>query len=235
MEALSKAAADLFVQAARSSVEARGRFVVALSGGHSPERTYQLLASVPYRDQVAWDKTYVFWGDERCVPRDDPRNNARTAFAMLLNHVPIPRGHIHPIPSEELPSEAADRYETTLRNFFRTQPPRFDLIFLGLGEDGHTASLFPNTTILEEWDRWAKEVYLTDQNMYRVSLTAPTINQAATIAFLVCGSNKSRVLREVLSGPGRPQELPAQLIGPIAGDLLWLVDDEAARELPAED
>jgi len=231
VETLSHAAADLFVRTVRRAVDSTDSFAVVLAGGHSPERTYQLLAEDPYRELVPWDKLHVFWGDERCVPRDDPSNNARMAFDRLLGHVPIPDNRLHPIPVEEPPERAAQGYEELLRTFFRGRPPRFDLVFLGLGENGHTASLFPGTPILEERSRWVKEVYVPEQHRYRVSLTVPIINHASTIAFLVHGPNKSRVLREVLKGPRRPRDLPAQLITPVHGELLWLVDAEAAREL----
>ncbi len=235
IESLSRAAADLFTETARNSVKLRGRFVVALSGGHSPRNAYELLAVAPHRELVPWQQTQVFWGDERCVPREDPNNNARMAFDTFLDRVPIPRSNIHPIPSEELPKECAEAYEKLLRDFFQDQPPRFDLIFLGLGENGHTASLFPNTPILSDQEHWVKDVYLTGQNVHRVSLTAVIINQAAVIAFIVCGSNKSGILQRVLCGPFRPQDIPAQLIRPVTGELLWLVDKSAASELHPND
>ncbi len=234
-EALSEAAADVFVETARSSVAIRGRFVVGLSGGQTPLPTYRILSRVPYRTHVPWEKTHVFWGDERCVPREDPRNNAAKAFEALLNHVPIPADQIHPVPSDALPQEAADRYEELLRGFFPDQGPCFDLIFLGLGEDGHTASLFPKSPVLDEQERWVKEAYLTEQNMYRVTLTAAAINRAARVAFLVQGRNKSQVLQKVLAGPYEPRLLPAQLVRPGQGELMWLIDEEAAWDLKGTD
>ena len=231
IEALSKAAADLFEETARLSVASRGRFVVALSGGRTPRNAYQLLAGTPYRERIPWQQTYVFWGDERCVPRGDPNNNARMAFDTFLNYVPIPRSHIHPIPSEELPEKCADAYENLLRDFFQDQAPRFDLILLGLGEDGHTASLFPNSVVLEEQNRWVRELYLPEQKMYRVTLTPLIINKATRIAFLVQGADKAHIVRQVLAGPLQPKHLPAQLIRPTEGDLQWLMDDSAAAGL----
>ncbi len=233
--ALIKAAADLFADTARNSVASRGRFVVALSGGQTPKNAYQLLAGTTYSERIPWEQTHIFWGDERCVPRDDPKNNARMAFDTLLNYVPIPRSNIHPIPSEESSEKCADAYEKLLRDFFQDQPPRFDLIFLGLGENGHTASLFPNTPILSEQKRWVRHLYLAEQNMYRVSLTSVIINQATLIAFLAYGGNKSHILQQVLAGPFQPQHLPAQLIRPVQGDLLWLVNESAAIELLRSD
>lgn len=232
MEALSRAAVQLFVETARRAVVCSGRFAVVLSGGHTPELTYSLLGQEPSLSQVDWFKTHVFWGDERCVPRDDPRNNAHMAFRTLLDHVPIPREHVYPIPTEVPADQAADHYETVLREFFREHPGRLDLVFLGLGDNGHTASLFPYTSILHEQVRWVKEAYLPDQHMYRISLTAPILNQAATVAFLVSGKNKSRVLRQVLLESPQPHELPAQLVHPVEGEMVWLVDQDAASELP---
>ncbi len=234
MEELSHAAAQLFVHTARRALDRSGRFAVVLSGGHTPELTYRLLGQEPSRSQVDWQKIHVFWGDERCVSRDDFRNNARMAFHALLDHVPIPPNQVHPVPSEQAPEQAAAHYEMVLREFFQDLPGGFDLVFLGLGDNGHTASLFPHTPILEEQDRWVKEVYLAEQDMYRISLTARLINRAATVAFLVSGKNKSGVLRQVLLEPPQPQELPAQLIHPLDGEMVWFVDRDAARELPGQ-
>jgi 6-phosphogluconolactonase len=231
LESLSQAAAGLFVQQAAEAVAARGRFSVALSGGSTPRRTYELLAQPPCRDQVSWDRLHVFWGDERCVPEGDPRRNALLAQHTFLNSVPIPPAQIHPIFCQRSPGEAAAEYEALLREFFTGQPPRFDLIFLGLGGDGHTASLFPRTGVLQERQKWAAEVYVPEQGLYRVTLTAALINQAALVAFLVSGADKAKILKEVLTGPSEPLRLPAQLIRPEGGRLLWLVDQDAAKEM----
>jgi 6-phosphogluconolactonase len=193
--------------------------------------TYGLLARSPYRELVPWDKTHVFWGDERCVPKDDPKNNAAAAFDALLDHVPIPADQIHRILSDASPQEAAQQYDGLLRDLFRNQQPRFDLIFLGLGEDGHTASLFPGSPVLDEQEQWVKEACLPEQNMFRVTLTLVVINQAARIAFLVQGRDKAKILREILAGPGSHGQLPAQRIRPVHGELIWLIDEEAARDL----
>jgi 6-phosphogluconolactonase len=238
LESLSQGAADLFVTRAARAVHTHGRFVVALSGGHTPLHTYELLAQPPFREEVPWAHVHVFWGDERCVPPDDPRSNARMARLALLDHVPIPSTQIHPILCAEAPAKSAEKYEDTLRSFFEGQQPRFDLIFLGLGDNGHTASLFPETPALDERNRWATEVYVPEQDLQRVTLTLPIINQGETVAFLVAGANKAAVLQEVLEGQPNPRRLPAQLIQPISGDLRWLVDQEAASSLghrPQED
>jgi len=231
LESLSRAAAGLFVQQAQQAVQAHDRFSVALSGGHTPRRTYELLAQYPFRARVPWAKVHIFWGDERCVPPDDPRSNARMARRALLDYVPIPQKQIYPIHCAGDSQQAAERYEELLRAFFQGQPPRFDLVFLGLGENGHAASLFPDTPVLDEQERWAAEVYVAEQGLHRVTLTAPLINQAAVVAFLVAGAAKARVLHEVLEGPQNPHRLPAQLIRPLNGELLWFLDGEAATQL----
>jgi 6-phosphogluconolactonase len=230
-EALSNAAAGIFVQQARQAAQSKGWFGVVLSGGHTPQRTYQLLAQPPYRDRVSWGQVHVFWGDERCVPPADHRSNARMAHEALLDHVPIPASQIHPIACGQAPRQAADDYEAVLREFFGDQPPRFDLILLGLGENGHTASLFPDTPVLDEQRRWVSDVYVARQDLVRVTLTAPLVNRAAVVAFLVSGAGKAGVLREVLEGPIDPHRLPAQLIRPSHGELHWLVDQDTGALL----
>jgi 6-phosphogluconolactonase len=228
IHSLSQAAAGLFSQLARQAVQDHGKFSVALSGGHTPCHTYELLASEAFYSRIPWAQVHVFWGDERCVPPDDPRSNARMARQAFLSRVPIPPDQIHPISCAQKPAEAGTRYEAVLRGFFGDQSPRFDLILLGLGENGHTASLFPNTSVLEEEERWVAEVYVAEQKMHRLTLTASLINQAATVAFLVAGAGKSQVLQQVLEGQADPKRLPAQLIRPENGQLMWLVDKEAA-------
>jgi 6-phosphogluconolactonase len=234
LESLSHAAAGIFVQQARQAVQAHGRFSVALSGGHTPRRTYELLAQPPFRDRVAWTQVHIFWGDERCVPPDHPRSNERMVRQALLDHVPIPPAQIHPIRCVQAPSEAAEQYEALLQEFYGDQPPSFDLIFLGLGDDGHTASLFPETPVLREQERWVSAVQVPGQEFDRVTLTAPLINQAALVTFLVVGIAKAGGLRAVLEGPSDPHRLPAQLIQPMQGELQWLVDQEASSLVSRE-
>jgi len=231
LQALSHAAARLFADEAARAIEARGRFCVLLAGGETPRRTYEILARQPLRDMVPWEKVHCFWGDERHVPPDDPASNARMARQALLDHVPVPATQIHPIPYRSSPRESAGAYEDILRDFFSAGPPRFDLVFLGLGEDGHTASLFPGTSALAERERWVVEVSPAGEVMQRITLTLPAINQAALVVFLVSGAGKSRMLREAQEDVTPLQDIPAQLIRPADGELLWLVDRDAARLL----
>ena len=231
LETLSLAAAELFALEARQVVQAHGRFTVALAGGSTPSRTYELLAQEPFREQVPWQHTHIFWGDERCVPADDPRNNARMARQTLLDHVPIPSSHVHPMICTSSPQTAAKEYEALLRGFFVGGSPRFDLVVLGLGENGHTASLFPGTSVLEDQQHWVAEVHVTEEGLNRLTLTAAAINQAALVVFLVSGAGKAHILRKVLKEAQAPGSIPARLIKPVDGGLLWLVDRDAARQL----
>jgi 6-phosphogluconolactonase len=231
LESLSRAAAALMVEQANRAAAARGRFSVALAGGATPRRTYELLAAPPLVNQAPWDRVHVFWGDERCVPLTDPRSNARLAKAAWLDRVPIPAAQIHPINCASDPAAAARQYETKLRKFFAGQPPILDLILLGLGEDGHTASLFPGTLALAECERWVAAVNVAHQDLNRITLTVPLINQAAMVVFLVAGGAKAGILRQALHGPRDPVRLPAQLIRPHNGELRWLVDLTAAASL----
>ncbi len=231
LEDLSQAAAELFVTQSRQASMICGRFSVALSGGETPRRLYEILASAPFRERVHWDEVHVFWSDERCVPEDDPRNNARMARQTLLDKVPIPPDHIHPIPYEGSPQDAAIQYEIELRDFFSTQNPNFHLVLLGLGENGHIASLFPHTPVLNEKEKWVCDVYVNELGMYRITFTAPFINQADQVVFLVSGNEKAIVLEKVLEGAYHPHELPAQLIRPNGAHPIWLVDKAAGHKL----
>lgn len=228
LDELSQNAAQILVKAAQSAVKERGRFSLVLSGGSTPRRLYELLAEPPYQVQMPWSKTHVFWGDERCVPAEDERNNAHMARQILLDRVSIPDEQIHPIASSLPPLKAAEKYQNTLEEFFSSNSIAFDFVLLGLGENGHTASLFPGTAVLEEKRYWASEVYVPNLRMWRVTLTVPILNQARKIVFLVSGADKAWVLDQVIHGPRRPRQLPAQLIQPQKGELLWVVDQAAA-------
>jgi 6-phosphogluconolactonase len=235
LEALSQAAAELFTVQSRQASLICGRFSVALSGGETPRRMYELLASPPYRDRVHWGEVHVFWSDERCVPEDDPRNNAWMARQTLLDQVPIPTDHIHPIRCAGSPQEAAARYELELKEFFSTSNPNFHLILLGLGANGHTASLFPHTPVLNEKVKWVSEIHVKGLGMDRVTFTAPYINQVSQVVFLVSGADKAQVLESVLEGPYQPRKLPAQLIRPDGKHPIWLVDKAASHKLTMHD
>ncbi|MEJ2699963.1 MAG: 6-phosphogluconolactonase [Desulfuromonadales bacterium] len=228
-EALSRAAADLFNQRAQAAVRDRGCFCVALAGGTTPRRTYELLALPPFHEEVPWPEVHVFWGDERCVPPQDPQSNERMARKALLDRVPLLEEQIHPIRCAGEPAGVARNYEKLLREYFGEKGPSFDLVFLGLGENGHTASLFPGEPVLREKERWAAEVFPGAEGLRRVTLTAPLLNRAREVAFLVSGKEKAQVLLEVLEGPEDPERLPAQLIRPEPGRLHWFVDREANR------
>ncbi len=232
-EALSRAAAELFVRRANEAIKDHGRFSVALSGGHTPERAYELLAGSAFNSQVDWSRVHIFWGDERCVPPDDPRSNARMAREKFLDHVSVPADQIHAIDCANSAKEGARSYEALLRSFFDGGPGHFDLIFLGLGTDGHTASLFPGTPALREEGRWVTEVYREKDGIYGVTLTAPILNQASVLAFIVSGASKAEVLREILTQRPESERFPARLIKPdsYGGKLYWLVDANSASLL----
>jgi len=234
LESLSLATAERFSELANKAAASQGRFSVALAGGHTPQRLYEILAKRPYHDKVPWKSVHIFWGDERCVPPDDPRSNVLMAHKILLDQVPIPNIHIHPIHGHLQPALAAIDYENELRDFFGELSPIFDLILLGLGDNAHTASLFPHTSVLDETKRWVSEVYVAEQNMYRVTLTVPVINQAREVIFLVSGAEKASALQSVLEGAYQPHEYPAQLIRPNGAHPTWLVDKAAAHKLTVE-
>ncbi len=231
LDELSRTAAELFATAARRAVAAYGRFAVALAGGETPRRTYELLATPPFRAVVPWQDVHIFWGDERCVPADDPRSNAFMAHRALLDHVPVPPAHVHPIACAGNPQQSAAEYERLLRDFFANGPPRFDLVFLGLGEDGHTASLLPGSSALAEEARWTAVTERSGEEFSRVTLTLPCLNLAKQVVFLVAGAAKARVLHAVLTKAAESASSPARLIQPSDGKPVWLVDQAAASQI----
>jgi 6-phosphogluconolactonase len=228
-QALAQRAAALFIERARAAVADHGRFSVALSGGRTPVPTYLRLAQPKLRDQVPWEHVHVFWGDERCVPPDDSRSNERMVRHTLLKGVPVPASQIHPIRCAGDPPAAAQAYEDTLRAHFG-EAPRFDLVFLGLGMDGHTASLFPGTTVLRERRRWAAAVQPGRKRLVRVTLTLPVLEQAACVAFLVEGNAKAAIVHRVLRSGDSDNGVPARRVRP-AGPVHWLLDAAAAAQL----
>lgn len=235
-EALARDAADLFTHVAIEAVNLRGRMSVALSGGTTPRRMGELLAQPPARDRVPWNRLDVFWGDERWVSEESPESNAGVAKRTLLDAVPILADQVHPFPTDGAdPSAAAASYAATIRELLGEGEvtPRFDLVLLGLGEDGHTASLFPGTAALAERDALAVANHVPTLNTTRLTLTVPVLAAGREIVFLVGGTGKAEALAAVLEGPETPNRLPAQLIRPVDGRLFWLVDRDAAGRLAA--
>lgn len=239
--ALSRAAAEHFVQAITVAVAARGVARIAISGGNSPKPVFSLLANpnAPYRAAIPWEKLWVFWVDERCVPPSSPDSNYGAAREMLLDQVPVPESQVIRIEGERDPEEAAARYETAIRAHYRlegAQAPVFDLVHLGMGDDGHTASLFPHTEALNEMGRIAVANHVPQQKQsWRVTLTWPVINAARDVFFLIEGAAKAEPVGKVLRGAYDPETWPSQLIQPRAGRLLFLLDRGAAAQLPAPD
>jgi 6-phosphogluconolactonase len=231
-EEVARAAADSFTDIAIDSIVAEGRFSVALAGGSTPRRTYQLLASEEYRDRIDWSKVHIFFGDERCVPPTHSDSNYHMVQETMLSRLPIPEENVHRMIGEGDAHANASLYESELQTFFDGEPwPRFNLVLLGMGDDGHTASLFPGTDALKENRAWVVANWVEKFQSFRITLTAPAINHAANIIFLVAGASKAERLREVLRGPHDPFRLPSQLIQPVAGSLVWLVDKAAAAQL----
>lgn len=235
MENLSRAAADLFAERAAQAIAERDRFLVALNGGGTPNRLFQLLAS-DFREKVDWNRVHVFWGDERCVPPGDAGSSYGQAWDAFLRHVPIPESNIHRVKTDLEPAEAAKDYSLTLGGFASPplEFPRFDLVYLGMGEDGHTASLFPGSPVDVTEPALPVTAHYQDRPANRVTLTPPVFNQARVVAFMVTGEKKAVTLAEVLGDRYNPELLPAQRISPKNGDLIWLVDEEAAGKLPRE-
>jgi 6-phosphogluconolactonase len=225
---LSLRAAEALVARVNDAVRATGRCSVALSGGSTPRTLYRLLAS-QFREQIPWRQVHVFWGDERYVPPDDPRSNYRMAKEAVLDHVPCPVENIHPMPTYfPTPDLAARECERTLKSYFAEETPRFDLVLLGLGEDGHTASLFPGSPALAERRRWVVDVQTQADPPLRLTLTFPVLTRAATTYFLVAGSSKKQALHHILAGNADPNVYPAAGVRLEHGRLIWWVDRAAA-------
>lgn len=234
LQGLSHEAAERFEHAVQESKSANGRFSVALSGGGTPRSLYTLLAEAPYRTRIPWDRIHLFWGDERCVPPEHPDSNYRMVERALISRVGIPAENVHRMKGE-LPDarEAAAWYEAELREWFRLGPgmiPRFDCVLLGLGTDGHTASIFPKSEALTETERLVTTSFSEATKTWRLTLTLPVLNAAAQMIFLVSGREKAHVLKEVLRGDREAEELPAQLVRPTQGRLIYLIDRAADAE-----
>jgi 6-phosphogluconolactonase len=237
-DALALRAADLFAMAAQEAAAARGRFAVALSGGETPRALYRLLARQQFSQKIPWRRVQLYWGDERCVPPDDPKSNYGMARENLLKHIPIAGENVHRVRGEDPPEEAAQAYDAELRGLAAQERPRsevpvFDLVLLGLGIDGHTASLFPHSDALAVEDRFSVATAAPDGSP-RVTVTAPVLNAARRVWFLVGGDRKAGMVAEVIEGLRVPLAVPAQGIAPVHGTLTWLLDEDAAADLSPE-
>jgi len=227
-EEINTAAADLFVESAQKAITAKGKFTAVLTGGSSPAGIYKLLASDTYKNKIDWTKVYIFWGDERWVPLNDDLSNAKMSYSTLLSHVPIPQENIFEMYKDGVTAEEyAATYEQSIKTVL-SEEGKFDLILLGMGDDGHTASLFPGEAVLQEQTKWVDAYYLAPQKMYRITLTAPLINKAEKIVVVAFGEKKVNALKEVTTGEYNPTLYPMQLIKPVSGELLFLVDKVAA-------
>ncbi len=238
--ALARRAAQYFVEMADEAIDARGRARIAISGGSTPKAAFELLGdpAQPWRTRMQWEKLELYWVDERSVPPDNQESNYRMTREALLDRVPLRPEQIHRIEGELDPEQAALRYESELRNTFRLEGaelPRFDLISLGMGPDGHTASLFPRTDALHDMNRLAVANHVPQMDTWRITLTWPVINRANSVFFLIGGSDKAQILKEVLTGLRDVERLPSQLIWPASGILTLILDKNAAAELPATD
>jgi 6-phosphogluconolactonase len=239
-QALARRAAQYLVEMTGEAVAGRGRARIAISGGNTPQAAFQVLADPdqPWRSRMPWENLELFWVDERAVPPEAAESNYRMTREALLDHVPLRPEQIHRIEGELEPELAAARYETDLRTAFRlegAETPRFDLVALGMGEDGHTASLFPHAEAIHEVTRLVTANHVPQKDAWRITLTWPVIDHASSVFFLIAGEDKAAVLKEVLMGPHDPERLPSQLIWPVSGILTFILDKAAAALLPATD
>jgi 6-phosphogluconolactonase len=231
LEAVSRAALEELLRVMREAIDERGRFAIALAGGHTPAKLYALWAHAESQGaNTPWDQVHLFWGDERYVPYTDPLSNYRMAGEALIAHVPIPAGNVHPMPGPEdfaTPDEAAEDYEAEMRRFFGSAPPAFDVQLLGLGVEGHTASLFPGSPVLGEQERWVAAVEVPAKPPQRLTLTPVVLNQARNTFFLVCGADKREIIQALRNEPeSKPSQYPAGMIRPEDG-VLWFLDKAA--------
>jgi 6-phosphogluconolactonase len=231
IQQLSENLAAFISQYIQEVLQKQDRFTFALSGGNTPKALYTLLAKEPYVNMIEWNKVHFFWGDERAVPFEDARNNARMAYDVLLDQVGALPENIHVMRTDIEPEQSAAEYEKILHRYFHGRETTFDLVLLGMGDDGHTLSLFPGLPIVHEKKAWVKAFWLEAQDMYRITLTAPVTNLAACVVFMATGSAKALTLKAVIDGAPDPDRYPSQLIRPENGDLHWFVDEAAAEAL----
>ena len=229
-EKLARGVAEFFIGTGNEAISNRGLFTVALAGGSTPIVSFETLSEEPFISRIDWAKVHVFWGDERCVPPTDKECNFLMASQFLLDNTPIPGINIYRMEGELDPEQAAKRYKKKLEEFFGTEP-QFDLILLGMGDDGHTASLFPGTAAVFDDKNWVVANYVQKKDAWRLTLTPKIINQSRNIAFVVSGESKSKVLKNVLEGKYQPETLPSQIIQPVDGNLFWYIDEPAGRLL----
>ena len=232
-QALIHSAVAYFIDLAETSIQERGAFFVALSGGSTPQPLYRSLAALHNQARIAWDRVHLFWGDERNVPADHPDSNFRMVNDALIDHVQIPRKNIHRVPTEMDLWQAAEHYEREMHRVFEEEMPNFDLLLLGMGEDGHTASLFPHSAGLFEERRWFIANFAPEKETWRFTLTKNAINSARNIIVLVRGHTKAVKLADVFIGSPDPYSKPIQLIEPINGQIIWMVEKASAKHLPS--
>lgn len=233
-EELGEALAAWMCDLIKSTLKDQEFFTLVLSGGETPKILFKNLASPEFKDKINWSRVHIFWGDERVVPFNDERNNAKAAFEILIDNINIPANQVHIIRTNIEPVFAAKEYEKMLRNFFGNTTKSFDLVLLGMGDDGHTLSLFPGSSTIEEIEEkenWVHTVYNESQQMFRITLMPVIVNRATHIAFMVEGAKKATILKEVLEGKYKPDQLPAQVIKPAKGELHWFLDEAVAKEL----
>jgi 6-phosphogluconolactonase len=223
--------ANFFITVAEQSIANNDKFSVALSGGSSPKKLYELLASSAFKNKVEWEKVYFFFGDERNVPKTDKDSNYLMAKTALFDPLHISNSNIFAVDTTLSPAAAAEKYTEAIDDFFDGEPLQFDLVLLGLGDNSHTASLFPYTPVLHDKTASVKEVFLADQQVYRITFTAPLINQAHYIAFLVYGEGKAIAVHHVLEDAKDIENYPAQLIAPVTGNVQWFLDEAAAANI----
>ena len=227
-EKLVAATAERVINLIGQAIQENGLCNIALAGGNTPREVYSMLAANSYRDRVDWNGLHIFWGDERMVPPEHQDSNFRMVQQTLLEHIKIPDGNVHRIRGEITPEQAAAEYTELLHDHFREDSPHFDLILLGIGEDGHTASLFPDTDAIEECERHTVAVFVPRLNTWRVTLTLPVLNAAREVIFLVSGSSKSNIIQRIMSVKQPTKDLPATMVNPENGTLHWMLDSEAA-------
>lgn len=231
LDTISRSLADWLIVDIKKTLNEKKSYSFVLSGGSTPKKLYELLAAIPRRDEIEWGKIHFFIGDERYVPFKDDRHNGKMMYETLLNHVPALKDNIHLMDTSLAPEASAKAYEKMLHNFFDQSPVTFDLVLLGMGDDGHTLSLFPGTEVVHEREKWVAAPFVKAQDMYRITLTQPVVSKAKSIVFLAAGEKKAATLKEVLQGDYQPDKYPSQLINTTNNNVHWFVDDAAAALL----